>query len=275
MPLAYLCKQTGCYGGTIIPLGPQATRGQRYPYCAELLALDAYRPRCPVENQTLQQVDTVLDVEAWSHAISRHPDEDFRSYIISGLVQGFRVGFNRTHCLRPARRNMPSADAHPSVVEDYIDKEKKAGRIIGPLSIPDIHINRIGVIPKGHTPGRWRLITDLSHPCDMSVNDGIDPALCSLSYVTVDTVARAVQALGTGTLMAKVDIESAYRLIPVHPDDRPLLGFQWRGSVFSDAMLPFGLRSAPKIFNAVADALEWCLRQRGGLSKFITTWMIS
>ena len=28
-------------------------------------------------------------------------------------------------------------------------------------------------------------------------------------------------------------------------------------------MLPFGLRSAPKIFNAVADTLEWCLRDRG------------
>ena len=28
-------------------------------------------------------------------------------------------------------------------------------------------------------------------------------------------------------------------------------------------MLPFGLRSAPKIFTAVADALEWCVRQQG------------
>eukprot|EP00731_Ephydatia_muelleri_P032743 Em0024g287a len=28
-------------------------------------------------------------------------------------------------------------------------------------------------------------------------------------------------------------------------------------------MLPFGLRSAPKIFNAVADALEWCLSTDG------------
>lgn len=28
-------------------------------------------------------------------------------------------------------------------------------------------------------------------------------------------------------------------------------------------MLPFGLLSAPKLFNAVADALEWHLRQRG------------
>ena len=28
-------------------------------------------------------------------------------------------------------------------------------------------------------------------------------------------------------------------------------------------MLPFGLRSAPKIFTAVADALEWCVHRRG------------
>ena len=30
-----------------------------------------------------------------------------------------------------------------------------------------------------------------------------------------------------------------------------------------DGMLPFGLRSAPKIFNAVADALEWCVSKEG------------
>ena len=30
-----------------------------------------------------------------------------------------------------------------------------------------------------------------------------------------------------------------------------------------DPMLPFELRSAPKLFNMVADALEWHLRRRG------------
>ena len=33
--------------------------------------------------------------------------------------------------------------------------------------------------------------------------------------------------------------------------------------MFCDAMLPFGLRSAPKIFNAVADGLEWILQRKG------------
>ena len=69
--------------------------------------------------------------------------------------------------------------------------------------------------------------------------------------------------LGRGTHMAKVDIGNAYRNIPVHPVDRWLLGMSWRRGIFIDAVLPFGLRSAPKIFNSVADALEWIVGNVG------------
>ena len=63
--------------------------------------------------------------------------------------------------------------------------------------------------------------------------------------------------------MAKIDIESAYLLIPVHPEDHPLQAVQCKGQVFVDIMLPFVLCSVPKIFNAVADALCWHLEQCG------------
>ena len=76
-------------------------------------------------------------------------------------------------------------------------------------------------------------------------------------------VAEIAVRLGKGSLLAKIDIESAYRLIPVHPQDRPLQAVEWNREIYVDPMLPFGLRSAPKIFNAVADALEWYLRQSG------------
>ena len=138
-------------------------------------------------------------------------------------------------------------------------------RLLGPLGTSHhhaIHVNRFGVIPKGNS-GKWHLITDLSYPPGNSVNDGIDPKLCSLKYTSVEDVAGIAAKLGQGALMAKVDIETAYRLVPVHPKDRPLLGMEWRGDVFVDPMLPFGLRSAPKIFNAVADALEWYIKARG------------
>ena len=57
-----------------------------------------------------------------------------------------------------------------------------------------------------------------------------------------------VSRLGGGALMAKFDIEAAYRNIPVHPSDRFLLGLKWRQSYYVDLTLPFGLHSAPLHF---------------------------
>ena len=63
--------------------------------------------------------------------------------------------------------------------------------------------------------------------------------------------------------MAKLDLRSAYRMVPVHPDDQPLLCIQWHGVTYCNQALPFGLRLAPKLFTAVADGLAWVLACRG------------
>lgn len=101
-----------------------------------------------------------------------------------------------------------------------------------------MHINRFGIIPNLQL-GKWRIITDLSHPLGASVNDVISEELASLSYITVDWVSSQ---LGRGSLIAKVDIRSAYRLIPVHPADWPVLEVPWKDKLYVDAMVPFGLR---------------------------------
>ena len=59
--------------------------------------------------------------------------------------------------------------------------------------------------------------------------------------------------------MAKFDVASAYRNVAIHPDDHPLLGRQWRGQYFVDLVLPFGMLSAPFIFTAIADLVEWIM----------------
>ena len=200
-------------------------------------------------------------------ALSTHPDQAVAGYICNGLQFGFRIGFAYGAPLRSASTNMESARQHPAIISEYLRKELSLGRMLGPFSdtqsLPPLHVNRFGVIPKGHNTGKWRLITDLSFPHGASVNDGIDPSLCSLAYTTVDEVAALIAKLGPGALLAKVDIESAYRLIPVHPQERPLQAMRWEGQLYVDPMLPFGLRSAPKIFNAVADVLNWHLHQSG------------
>ena len=234
-------------------------------YTTDLLCLDFCRPALPRQiPKVVACVSTPLKALAWRKALASYPDRAFVRYIIRGLQEGFRIGFHYPSRLRSATANMPSAVQHPQVINDYIAKELSLGRFLGPFpSFPAVHLNRIGVIPKGGNTGKWRLITDLSFPEGSSVNDGIDPTICSLSYTNVEEVADLIARLGTGALLAKVDIESAYRLIPAHPDDRLLLALHWEDKVYIDPMLPFGLRSAPKIFNAVADALIWYLRQSG------------
>ena len=57
-------------------------------------------------------------------------------------------------------------------------------------------------------------------------------------------------------LLAKMNVKQTYRDIPVHPEDRALLGMKWQGRAYADKVLPFGLRSAPIIFTAFVDALQ-------------------
>ena len=64
------------------------------------------------------------------------------------------------------------------------------------------------------------------------------------------------KSLGPGSFMAKTDLKLAFCLIPIHPDDWHLLGIYWQKQYYVDLYLPFGLRSAPFLFNQLSDALK-------------------
>ena len=237
----------------------------RYAYTQDLMELQRRVP--PTSRGGLpadaMSVNTPLKPTEFAALLREHPDLRFREYILEGIRGGFRVGFDYSrHSCKSARRNMMSAEKHPQVVDRYLAKERRLGRVVGPLEcvqFPHIHISRFGVIPKNHQPGEWRLIVDLSYPAGASINDGIESALCSLRYPSVDDAVRRLLAKDPCSFMAKIDIESAYRIVPVHPEDRVLLGMRWKDELYIDTALPFGLCSAPKIFNAVADAVHWIL----------------
>lgn len=107
--------------------------------------------------------------------------------------------------------------------------------------------------------GKFTGIVDLSSPGGTSVNDGINPDEFALQYITVDQVICLVSKFGKGALMAKSDVKAAYRNVPVHLSHHYLLGMKWHDQFYVDLGLPFGLRSAPFIFNSVADMVEWIL----------------
>ena len=175
----------------------------------------------------------------WELALQGHSDAEFVHYVCAGLRFGFRVGFNHRRTLRGANSNMMPAIQHPEPIAEYIEKELQRSRMLGPFPVGGrqqsaIQISRFGVIPKGHYEGKWRLIT---YQTGHSINDGINPSLYSFHYTTVEIVASEAAALGLGALIAKVDIESAYRLVPVHPDNRSLLGLRLGDKLYIDPML--------------------------------------
>ena len=237
--------------------------GTFYEYTADLLALDLCGTSGSPGHPLLSLIRSPLLPGAWNAALRNHPDRAFVRYLIRGLTEGFRIGFSSTAPLHSAPRNMLSDRQHPEVVRAYLTNECALGRMLGPFppalipQLPPLQVNRFGVKPKGHNSGKWRLITDLSYPPGLSVNDGIDSNLCSLTYSSVEQVAAVAASFLPGALLAKIYIKSAYRLVPVHPLDRPLQAVEWEGMLYVDPMLPFGLRSAPKF------SMRWRTRWNG------------
>ena len=149
-----------------------------------------------------------------------------------------------------------------SVVDHMIASELALGRIAGPFSAPpfkDFVISPLGLIPKKE-PGAFRLIHDLSFPKGDSVNSGIPREYCSVSYEDYDYFVSILAHEGRGCYIAKADIESAFRIIPISPLDYHLLGFMVNGQYFYDRCLPMGCSVSCKLFEGFSCAIQWILQ---------------
>lgn len=184
-----------------------------------------------------QFIHTPLILPVWQGLLSSYPCQEMAHFFLRGILEGFRLGCClSTITLKSAKRNMHSALQHPDVVDEYIMNEVHEGRVVGPFIrgiSPFAHVSRFGVIPKSGQPNKWRLIVDLSHPKGFSVNDGIPKNLCSMKYMKVDDAVKKIIDLGVGCRLAKIDVKSAFRLLPVHPIDRHLLAMEWRGQIYN------------------------------------------
>ena len=72
---------------------------------------------------------------------------------------------------------------------------------------------------------------------------------------------------GPGAILAKLDLQLAFKLIPVKPDQWRLLGFRWQDRFYFQVALSLGSRSSPRIFNDFSDCLEALFQQRAGQDR--------
>ena len=191
------------------------------------------------------------------------------NYIIDGLRNGFDIGFTGQGTeSRP--NNLKSAQQNKDAVQQAINKEISRGHTAGPFPDPPFtqtHCSPIGSAPK--KDGSVRLIMDLSQPHGTSINDGISKDQFSCEYSHFDEATDLVNKDGPGSLMCKLDIQHAYRLLPVRPDQWHHLCYYWEGNYYVDLVLPFGLRSSGAIFNQFAKLIRWIIQHHYGVSDII------
>lgn len=105
-------------------------------------------------------------------------------------------------------------------------------------------------------PGSFRVIHDLSFSKGQAVNDRIPNHLTLVSYKDFDHVASLIVSQGVGCLIAKVDIKSAFRVLPIHPDSVHLFGFYFEGSYYMDKCLPMGSSISCAFFECFSSAIR-------------------
>ena len=78
-----------------------------------------------------------------------------------------------------------------------------------------------------------------------------------------------IKKLETGCTLAKTDVKSALRIIPVHPQDYHLSVMQWRGKYYVDCCLPMGLASSCRTFEKLSTGMEWVARNKLNIPHII------
>lgn len=96
------------------------------------------------------------------------------------------------------------------------------------------------------------IIHHLSYSENVSVYDGINPTACSVQYKNIGQAAEMIALAGEGVFLAKTDIKSAFRLLPVSPGDFDRFGLRFQGIFYVDNMLPFGSSISCALFDKFA-----------------------
>lgn len=181
---------------------------------------------------------------------------------VAFLTEGFKFGFHipfygeQSQCLS---HNLKSASQHKDILQMKIQNELDSGRVAGPFDappLPNMQFSPLGLVPK-KDEGQFRLIHHLSFPDGKSINDGIPAAMSSVTYQNIDDAVRLLKRSGPASFMCKTDIENAFRIIPLSPDDYHLVGFQVDGKFFYDKCLAMGLSSSCRLFECFSTSLQW------------------
>ena len=196
---------------------------------------------------------------AWQSELRNDEDKNFLLYLVE---HGLSLT-NGTHQKIPPFKcnNYKSAYAASAQVNDALIPDIRARRIFRPCDgQTSSFVHALGAVPK--TESSVRVIHDHSRPMGRSLNSQLTQS--NFSFQSVDD---AIRLMGRNCYMAKVDIEAAYRHVPIDPYDWSLTAFCWPTDsledLYFDGYLQFGLKNACEVFNRIGRAIVRMMARRG------------
>ena len=183
------------------------------------------------------------------------------------LEFGWLIGYEESHLPVTKPHNHNSAFSFCECVDSYISKQVYNGTIMGPFDNNPFNApltySPFQTVPKKGTEER-RVVCDLSFPWGKSVNDGIPCGTylgeeSHITYPKVDNLVSIIKKHGQGCLMWKRDLKSAYRQLPLDPHDYHLLAYTWRGLIYIDLAIPFGLRTGSLAMQRTTNAFVYIM----------------
>ena len=159
----------------------------------------------------------------------------------------------------------PSAIAKMEGVDKYFQDELGYGAIVGLFNskpFEKLHISPL--MARTKPDGGTRVIVDLSWPRHCSVNSCV-PTNCfdfiefQLKYPTIDNLICKIKEMGPTALMFKVDLQRAFRNLPMDPADYPVLGLHWQNQTYLDVATAFRFRQGAASCQLCTDAVTYLM----------------
>ena len=204
-----------------------------------------------------------MNYDCWDYYLGYESDSDIRNYLDHGILFGFPIVDTDSHIEKYRCSNYTSVMSGQAFeyVNDLILKEIDSGKYLRAISPPHC-VHALGAVPK--SDGSYRPITDCKRPLGQSINNYMKDTFHEFSYCTVDQVASHIKP---GCYMASVDIASAYRSVPIHPDHWTYQAVAWPiDGMLSDLLdthISFGLRCAPYIFTTISNFVSATMDRLG------------
>lgn len=156
--------------------------------------------------------------------------------------------------------NLKSAIDNPTVIEEKINKELECDRVEGPFktkAFPNIRISPLSLVPK-ISKGSWRLIFHLSYPHKKpnSINAGISDESSAVHSAGIYEAIPHIKILDIYTFLCKTDFRSAFRILPVNPNDFELLGISGVETSSMANVYPLAIAQVAKYLRSLVQPLN-------------------